>query len=588
MVVEVIFPYTWSKTYFYTADAVNIGEIVMCEFGPRVLSGLIVRIVSVNPLDASNDRALKHAVKAETHIAFSSKHIDFIMQLSAYYFVNPGTVFKLIYRTTNKRAISAVLKHAHFTLHPLTADQAEALAYIQKHDITLLTGATGSGKTNVFLHAIPAVGQVLILMPEILLTSNLGSDIIWHSKVSKSLKDRIYNHAIQGRDIIVIGARSAIFIPFTNLKLIVIDEEHDQSFKQSTGFRYNVLTCAIILSKIHNCKLILVSATPCLESVHKFPTIALTREQKHGLAQVQIIDMRNEKEMLAGKTLDLIRNSKKTLVFLNKKGFAHVAWCTICRKRQVCIRCSVGLVYYAAAKKLLCHLCGYCIKASCCDHELYFKNYGIERVQHILAQHFPDKTISIATGEQKQYDVLADIIIGTQVMAQGHDISDLDLVVVVDIDTMLLHPSYNAFEKTLALIKQVRGRAGRGDIKGTCILQTSFPTCPIFTCIDMDFMTWCKTELVNRKALDWPPFGHICALTLESKDLSKLKVQIDVLKQAIQQLTSDILGPVPVRKKKYVYGYNLFVKYQSRSALAPIVAIAQQHKAIIDTEYEPS
>ena len=433
--------------------------------------------------------------------------------------------------------------------------------------------------------------QVLVLLPEISMTTQWfdrfkkrfqADPLLWHSDIKVSEKIKIWKSIIDGNVNIVVGARSALFLPFKNLGLIILDEEHDQSFKQEEGTIYNARDMAVVRAKISNIPIILCSATLSIETKlnileKKYEVIKLkNRYGEAGLPNIKIIDLvKNppEKGMWLSEEVHEelkknITNGNQALFFLNRKGFAPYVYCNTCFKKILCPNCDVGLVFHKKINNLICHHCGYKTffeknKNICknsqkeCDFFLY--GPGVERIYEEIKNKNKDLSIEILTSDimqnkDKGENILRefekekiDVIIGTQILAKGHHFPKLTLVVIVDADFGFIGGDLRAAEKTFQLLTQVSGRSGRSKLPGKVLIQSTMTNNTILKKIQkFDLNGFFLEELNSRKESGLPPFKKLCSLMLISKNEKKLndfckkmKVNIDPSKEF------EVLGPAP-------------------------------------------
>ncbi|CAL7960071.1 Primosomal protein N' [Alphaproteobacteria bacterium] len=473
----------------------------------------------------------------------------------------------------------------------------------KKNAIYVLDGVTGSGKTEVYLDIAKDIlasgGQVLMLVPEILLTAQLTSRFqerinthklfSWHSAITNKQKCEIWYGVQQGRINFIIGARSALFLPFSNLHFIVVDEEHDSSFKQEEGVVYNARDMAVMRANIENIPIILSSATPSTETIYnvrqnKYSYFYL--EQRYSgveLPKVLIVDM---KDIVQKKTMqrngppsaswihtttqqyiaDTIKAKKQAMLFINRRGYAPVSMCTGCGNKIKCKNCQFWLVYHKYKNILQCHYCGISVpctpKCEQCSSEGNIITYGpgVEKIEEEIRFLFPEAKIEIATSDtitspakaREMIDNIThgdvDILIGTQLLAKGLHFNKLQLVVVIDANPHYLGADIRVLEKTYQLLHQVMGRAGRGKEQGQIILQTHEPDNALLKYIAAynreGFM---ELELQNRQIAKVPPFTRLAMITISAKDEIKL---LTVLKQLSSHIPTSndnllILGPAP-------------------------------------------
>ncbi|MGB1360803.1 MAG: replication restart helicase PriA [Alphaproteobacteria bacterium] len=430
----------------------------------------------------------------------------------------------------------------------------------------LLDGVTGSGKTEVYFELIAELinqkqdKQVLILLPEIALSSQWAERFearfgvkppVWHSETTPTQKAKIWQGLINNTVNVVVGARSALFLPFNNLSLIVVDEEHDTSFKQEDTVLYNARDIAIYRANINNCPIILSSATPSLETWYnvqnnKYKSIVLNKRYGGATSTtVETIDMKNatlEKQKFISGELheqikDALNNNQQTLLFLNRKGYAPLTLCNNCGYRHQCNNCQSWLVKHQNTNSLDCHHCGYHITSTdecpeCGSDEMRNCGPGVERIYEEIIQQYPNARVFNATSENintaklsKQFiddmnNNKIDIVIGTQVIAKGYDFENIALVGIIDGDMALGGDDLRAGERTFQIIQQVSGRAGRSKHKGKAFIQTSNPTHPVIKAlVDEDRNNFLDTELFNRKQYHQPPYTRFVGIIVSDFDL---------------------------------------------------------------------
>ncbi len=481
----------------------------------------------------------------------------------------------------------------------------------------LLYGVTGSGKTEVYLsltETMLAEGKsVLILVPEISLTSHIAKRFIerfgldqialWHSHLSAGEKVDAWRRINQGELRIVIGARSAIFTPVENLGLIVMDEEHDNSFKQeSPAPRYHARTLATELAKRSGAKLLLGSATPDVETyrqARETDTVLPLRRRYGGrsLAEVKIVDMHKSREQGHAGSIsqellmalgDTIAAGQQAIILLNRRGFFTLILCNACDEVLQCPHCDVALTYHRFREKVRCHYCGYeSHKPQFCPHcasyDLTFTGLGTQRLEEEVGELLPDARILRLDSDmmQKKFahrDVFeafhaheADILIGTQMVAKGLDIPNVTLVGVVGADTAFSLPDYKSAERGFQLLTQVAGRSGRGDKPGKVIIQSLQPYHPVTQrAKDQDYEGFYEDELVRRQEFDFPPYSQLFRMIASSTDEFRarhfMKAIAINLKQVLEEATLDevvtIMGPAPcvIPRIQGRYRYHLMIK----------------------------
>jgi len=458
--------------------------------------------------------------------------------------------------------------------------------------VSLLQGVTGSGKTEVYFEAIAAClregRQVLILLPEIALSvqflarfeARFGvKPAQWHSEVPPPERKRVWRAAALGQAPIIVGARSALFLPLPNLGLIVVDEEHDGAFKQEDGVIYHARDMAVVRAQLGDIPIILASATPSLESQvnvdrGRYRLVALTK--RHGAAEmpsISAIDMRRERlgggrflsnPLITAMTETLARG-EQSLLFLNRRGYAPLTLCRTCGHRLSCPECSAWLIEHRFEQRLVCHHCGYAkpIPPDCpqchATGTMIPCGPGVERLIEEAADRFPEARRAVLSSDQTSSprEVRAvidafgageiDILIGTQIVAKGHHFPNLTLVGVVDADLGLHGADPRAGERTFQLLNQVAGRAGRAERPGRVLIQTFDPDNPVMRALVAgNANAFYQVQKAERQAEAMPPFGRLAALVLSGPDLTQVaQAADDLARTAPQGADIQVLGPAP-------------------------------------------
>jgi len=460
-----------------------------------------------------------------------------------------------------------------FDLNPSQAAAADILVKLTQagdFQVALLDGVTGSGKTEVYLEAVAAVlradpaAQVLVLLPEIALTqaviarfaARFGAEPAeWHSGIAPPRRRRVWEAVVAGRCRIVIGARSALFLPFPNLRLIVVDEEHDASFKQEDGFIYHARDLAVVRAKIEAATVVLASATPSLESIWnaqggRYTWIRLS--SRHGVArlpEIELIDMREAppergrwlSPRLVAAMAETYGRGEQSLLFLNRRGYAPLVLCKACGERMTAPDTDSWLVEHRYSNRLVCHLTGFSMpKPAACPHcgakdSLTAIGPGVERLEEEARGLFPEARVAVfssdtvmdAAGAREMVGRMAggeiDILVATQAAAKGHNFPGLTLVGVVDADLGLKGGDLRAAERTYQLLAQVAGRAGRAERPGRALIQTYAPEHQVMGALkagDRDGFLAAEAEMRELSGL--PPYGRLAAVILSSPDFAKL------------------------------------------------------------------
>lgn len=511
-----------------------------------------------------------------------------------------------------------------------------------KSDTFLLYGVTGSGKTEVYMDVIEKAinngKSAIMLVPEIGLTpqivgkfiSRFGNVIsVLHSKLSDSERYDEYRKITNGESKIVIGTRSAIFVPFTNIGVIIIDEEHTLSYKQDNNPRYSAINVAEWRSKYHNCPLVLGSATPSLESFakagnHVYKLLSLT-ERAGGsvLPIVNIVDMKEEvkkgnfilSDMLKNKISEVLSKGEQAIILLNRRGYSSTISCKECGYVYKCPNCDITYTYHKSSNNLKCHYCGYSMvlpnKCSICGSD-NLKDYGLgtEKLEETLNSLYKAKIVRMdvdTTSKKGQHQKIIDdfeehkydILIGTQMIAKGLDFPLVTLVGVVSIDSSLTSPDYRASENTFQLLSQVSGRAGRSENKGEVIVQTFNPDHYAITLAkNHDYIDFYKEEMKVRKMLKYSPYYYMVLVSITSKDYELGFKEANKIGSYIRNnISSDsiVLGPTMANmfKVNNIYHYQIIIKYRKDDSLMKVLKFiidmqVKNNKIDVSIDFNPS
>jgi len=496
--------------------------------------------------------------------------------------------------------------------------QIHACVQAKRFHTFLLHGVTGSGKTEVYLTAIEtalAEGRsALLMVPEIALTPQMAGQFfsrfgdrvaILHSAFTGVERTEQWRRIRSGVASVVVGTRSGVFAPVRNLGLIVVDEEHDGSYKQEENPRYNGRDVAIVRAQGAGACVILGSATPSLESRYnaekgKYTLLELPgRIEARPMPHVQLIDMRQEfletrkQETFSRKLIEAlgqrVESGEQTIVLLNRRGFSSFVACRACGERVQCINCSLTLTYHKRDRRLLCHYCGYAEKVpsqcpKCSSEHIYFLGIGSERVEEELHRAFPAARIArldrdTVTGKRQYETILQDfregnydMLVGTQMIAKGHDIPNVTLVGVVAADMGLGMPDFRAAERTFQLLTQVAGRAGRGSLPGIVLVQTINPEhYAVRLAAAQDYQGFYEKELNFRRMMHYPPFAAMANVLVrsEKKEMAmRMSTELGFLLNPPPEKLR-VMGPAeaPVPRLKNEYRYQFLIKAASRKAL---------------------
>jgi primosomal protein N' (replication factor Y) len=503
---------------------------------------------------------------------------------------------------------------------------ADALASPENPRPILLHGVTGSGKTEIYLQAIRAAldreRSAIVLVPEISLTPQTverfkgrfaeARDVVavLHSHLSGGERHDEWHKIHSGRARIVIGARSAVFAPLKNLALIIVDEEHETTYKQEEAPRYHARDVAVVRAKIEKCTVVLGSATPSLESYHnattgKYELATLTqRVDERQMPLMRIVDLRQvrrkEKTMsiLSEKLLqaiaDRLEKREQTILFLNRRGFSTSLLCSNCGEARDCPNCSVALTFHRHAARLSCHLCGHSAAVpkkcpACGQDALIYAGFGTEKVESTAAQIFPKAIVrrmdaDSMTRKDAYRETLRnfrvgkiDILVGTQMIAKGLHFPNVTLVGIINADLALHLPDFRAGERTFQLLTQVAGRAGRGETSGEVFVQTYTPFSPsIQFARHHDFAGYFQQELEFRERCDFPPFKHAILITVRSAHEGRAKLSAETLVRRLREALGPefILGdasPAPLEKLQGQFRFHILLRGNAIMQLSRLV-----------------
>lgn len=502
----------------------------------------------------------------------------------------------------------------------LMPQQAEALATViqsidtGKPSVVLLFGVTGSGKTEVYLQAIDHVlkkgGGCIVLVPEISLTpqtvdrfrSRFGDTVaVLHSELSQGERHDEWHRVHEGAARIAIGPRSAVFAPVKNLGLIVVDEEHEPSYKQEEAPRYNARDMAVLRGRMDKCAVVLGSATPALESLYnaqtgKYAMVRMPHRVDHQkMPAMRVVDMRTEMER-EGKyfvlsrdlkeAIDLrLRRAEQTMLFLNRRGFATSLVCPKCGTVAQCDHCSVSMTFHKPSNTLRCHICGAskavperCPNPDCRDPSFKYSGVGTQRVEEVVQRVFPKARVQrmdsdTMTAKDSYRKTLGDfragkidVLIGTQMIAKGLHFPSVTLVGVINADLSLHIPDFRGGERTFQLLTQVAGRAGRGDVVGEVIVQTFTPFhAAIQAARRLDYDGFFDQEIEFRRELQYPPFGHLVLITLRGLKEELVEFSGQSFVRALQpKLGPEVVlagpTPAPLARAKGEYRYQIMLR----------------------------
>ncbi len=518
-----------------------------------------------------------------------------------------------------------VIKQEPFTLTPSQREAKEEILNTKFLPKTfLLHGVTGSGKTIVYIEIVEEMlkqgKDSIFLVPEISLTpqmvysfkSRFGDEVaVLHSRLSEGEKYDEYRKISSGKVHIVVGARSAVFAPFKNIGVIIIDEEHTTSYKQDNNPKYSAIDIAIERSKFHNCRVILGSATPSLESYAKsikglYQRIELkTRFNDKVLPKVEIIDMNKERRrgaIFSDKLINEINlrleKKEQVILLLNRRGYASFVTCSNCGHTIKCPHCDITLTYHKSSNTLRCHYCGYGDKMQevcpkCKEKSMKSLGTGTEKVEEELKKLFNARIVrmdldtTVKKGSHESIindfkDYKYDILLGTQMIAKGLDFSRVTLVGVINADTSLMIPNYRSSEYTFQLLMQTAGRSGRGEKEGRVVIQTFNPEhYAIKFAKEHDYLGFFKKEMSIRRELSYPPYYYLVQIKVIGKDYDIIRNEANKIAYKLKNLlkNSQILGPTTcsVFKLNGLYRFGIIIKYKKEEHIDEILKLLIDH-----------
>jgi primosomal protein N' (replication factor Y) len=588
---EVIVPLDVPSSFVYGYEEADLppGQLVIVNFRNRDTVGVICGENTDYDGQTKSISSILPYVINESYVHFAEFVAKYTMSTvgNIMRLIIPFSVEKILAPEKSIRAIETeTAKDVE-----LTADQKKAVEKIQRYQNrpVLLHGVTGSGKTEVFLEVLRGMNQALVMVPEISLSNELAKNVssrlnipvyIWHHSISPVKKRDIWKKAINGEKMIIVGARSSLFIPFSRLECMVIDEEQDSSFKQSEGVTYNARDMGVYLGHTIDIPVILSSATPSVETYNnaisgKYEYVVLKNRyfESARFPEVYIDDIR--KQTLNGGILSqysvqtikrCLGDGKQVLIFINRRGHTPRILCNSCGEKITCPSCDTWLCYHMSDNSMLCHYCGYRIKKitkcpKCQEETLVGIGIGIEKALKEIEKIFPESRILSLSSDNmntpnkisksikmiKNHEV--DIIIGTQIIAKGHNFMNLNTIVVTCVDSMLYGEDFRSTEKAFQITHQVAGRAGRSEHSGdnACVIfQTYNPDDKLLGLLSSDDLKgFYDLEINNRKLTNMPPFGRIISILISSFDKNKLDFFArELLKSAPPDRNVKVMGPI--------------------------------------------
>ena len=615
MKAQVLLPKVFNFPFTYNSKVQGkIGNLVEVPFGSKKEIGVIWKNSYAEPENIK----LKDITK-KTDYSIDKKLVDFIEWFSSYNMVPIGLVLKMAIGSTDKfiriKDNSIIIQNTEKKNFDLNKEQLEALKFLEKvenkFDVSVLQGTTGSGKTLVYFERIKKIikknNQALVLLPEIFLTNDFKSRFedffgfepaIWHSKISPKKKRLIWKGIINNEIKILIGARSALLLPFKKLGIIIVDEEHDTSYKQDEGVIYNARDMAISRANFEGIPIHLVTSVPSIETYNniqnkKYRHIKIfKRFDNYPLPKSKIINLNLDKiknKFIANDTINLVKKyldkGDQVLFFINRRGFAPYLICKKCGFKQICSNCSLYLTFHKIKDKAVCHHCSFeqSIKKKCkSDGDCQFIMYGpgVEKIFDEIKEIFPNKKINIFSSDylktknetknlfRKINEDKIDILIGTQMISKGFNFPKLNCIVVIDADFSGRGYDLRSTEKNIQLYHQLSGRAGRFSSESLIVYQTLSPhDVTLNELIKNKSEKLLENELLLREKNKLPPFKRLIALIISSKDRSLSLQGAREIKVQLNQINDlEVLGPVdsPLLKIKKNFRSRLLIKFDNQ------------------------
>ena len=618
------FDYLWDDEHLKSIPI--RGSIVKVEFGKKITSGIVLQEIVIESYSTDQQEKLKRVISVAPNIQITSEILQLSQFVSKYYLKPIGEVlfttippdwkkpekWELITKHRNKKIKEKEQRDIQEKVWNLNEEQIKNINYLtnlstlNKFELILLKGITGSGKTAVYLTWLKEIlkdekAQCLILVPEINLTPQLEGVVkqifineevtVVHSNISAAQRNRAWANILEGKSRVILGTRLSIFAPIKNLKAIVVDEEHDPSYKQQDGIRYNARDIAIYRGLEQKIPILLTSATPSSETwnkvkQNKITLLELSKKAKEGasIAKVNLIDLAKEKKLkkideygISEKLHTAIdktwKNKKQTLIYINRRGYAPILYCKGCAWKSNCNRCSAWMVVHkniknVVQKVLQCHHCGLTMKApnacpTCGNQDLDTIGMGTQKIEEYLEEKYPQiKIIRVDSDVAKSKNTAEElfeeihtgvpaIIIGTQMITKGHDFQNIETIIVLDVDKSLYSQDFRAVEKIFSQLVQVAGRAGRTkSIEVPNIyIQTEFTDHPMFSALENDNYDQFLTHIIEeRKQLKLPPYTYQALIVAESISEQKNLEILKDLKEYLQNQKNtqiDISDPYP-------------------------------------------
>jgi len=558
---------------YHSEKPLKKGDVVEVSLKSRILLGIVIK--ETEKPEFETKPVLKKIY------SFSEKKLKIIEFITKYYLCSFGEASGLFYISEECKEKNEKLKvETNIVLSP---KQKEALEFLEKEDISILFGDTGSGKTEIYVKLIEKTinegKEVIFLLPEIAITSQMEKRLkkhfgnlieIWHSKITKKKKEKILNDIAAGKIKIIAGARSALFLPFENIGLIIVDEEHDDSYKSEQTPKYNAKDLAIYFGKTYNAKVVLGSATPLIADLYKFPYFRLKGTFYKTEKKRFFVESFND--FVIEKIKNTLKENKQIIIFIPTRANFKYMICANCGKAVRCPNCDVAMSVHKDKRALVCHYCRHTSRIPkvceyCGSDEFLNERIGTSELKEKLKELFPQANIEkfdrdIITSKSRIDKILKkfsnkeiDILVGTQMLSKGHDYPDVKLAIVFDIDFLLNSADFRASERAFALARQVEGRAGRKE-NGEVIIQTLNPEF-----FDRSYENFYEEEITLRKELNYPPFSRMAKIEFSDKIKEKAYLKMKKFLECLGNREEIVgAGEAPIFKLKGKYRYQVLLK----------------------------
>lgn len=622
--------------YISENQSIKVGCRVKVPFGRSNRIGIIVAVKKFDTKQSDYKIKNIHELLDETRI-LSTEMMQTCKWAALYYHYPIGQVLFNALTPIHRKGLPSHNKKLIFDEKKVESqlklnDEQSKVAKdifknINQHQVNLLRGVTGSGKTEVYtrlaINLLRSNAQVLIMVPEINLTPQTISrfkkyldinPIEYHSNLTPLQKFKVWRACKEEDRLIVIGTRSSVFLPFKNLNLLIIDEEHDQSYKQNERFKYNARDIGIVRAKSFNCPVVLGTATPSFETIHNVDIkkykehLLKSRYFKSQLPLVTIVDTSIDKPdeglskiLIDRMKIELNRNNK-IILFIGRRGFSNTVICRECKNIVKCQKCDAFMTYHKAIERLICHQCEFSqkfdsVRPCCKDPSLVPLGIGTQRIESKIKKLFPNKKVLRVDSDNisskndlnnfinKANNNEIDVFIGTQMIVKGHDFENVSLVGIINIDAGLYSTDFRGLEKTGQLITQVSGRAGRQKIRGSVIIQTNNPNHELLQKILKEgYEKFSKIALKQREAVNLPPYSHIGIVKVACSNRQLVKMILLNASKLKRNKSVFVYGPAPSQtsKKNNLYFYQMIIGSKSASLLSKHISRIKLYLSSID------